>query len=58
VVDDAVPVARIGQALLERRQVVLGVGVLKVSQQLPALPDEMQASAQQILFQLLVPGGK
>jgi hypothetical protein len=48
VVDDAVAIARVRQALLEGRQIVLSARVLNVGQELPALPDEMQASAQQI----------
>lgn len=46
-VDDAIAVTRIRQAFREGGQVVLGAGVLHVREELAALADQVQASAEQ-----------
>jgi hypothetical protein len=48
VLDDGSSILGLVSALLQGRQVVLRVGVLDVGQQLPALPGEEQAPAQQV----------
>src|SRR5436305_1606151 len=48
VLDDGAAVLGLASPLVERRQVVLGVGVLDVGQQLAALSGEEQAPAQQV----------
>jgi len=48
VIGDAFAIARVGDALGEGREVVLLVGHLDVGEQLAALTDQVQASAQEI----------
>ena len=48
VLDDGAAVLGLASPFVERRQVVLGVGVLDVGQQLAALSGEEQAPAQQV----------